>query len=75
MEGSGIWCRLDELIDGLWKDVAYNIPDGETIVIPTNWKKWYGELPQGKYRIVKKVYVFSTKRMDTYYLATEFEIK
>ncbi len=71
----GTWKRLDELIDGSWTDVAYHIPNGKTTVLPTNWKTWYGELSHGKYRIIKKVYVSLTERMDTYYLATEFEIK
>lgn len=70
----GEWHRLDELIDGVWKEVEYHIPNGETAVFPTNWKIWFGELPSGEYRIVKEVYFHSEERIDTYYLAAEFEI-
>lgn len=70
----GEWHRLDELIDGIWKEVEYHIPNGETAVFPTNWKIWFGELPSGEYRIVKEVYFHSEERIDTYYLAAEFEI-
>ena len=70
----GEWHRLDELIDAVWKDVEYRIPNGETAVLPTNWKTWYGELSSGKYRIVKEVYLYLENRIDTNYLATEFEI-
>lgn len=47
----GEWRRLDQLTAGLWTDVLYQIPTGESTVFPTNWKTWYGELPPGKYRI------------------------
>ena len=70
----GSWHRLDELIDGLWTDIEYRILDGETTELPTNWKTWYGDLPPGEYRIVKDVYLHLAGRIETYYLATEFEI-
>lgn len=73
---NGTWNDLEERTDGLSiNSIAYRIPNGETIVLPTMWKTWYGELPQGKYRIIKEVYVSLAERMDTYYLATEFEMK
>lgn len=68
------WHRLDELIDGTWNEVAYRLPAGETTVLQTSWKTLFGELPPGKYRIIKKVYVEAADRTDTHYLATVFEI-
>ena len=65
---------VDELIDGIWKEVAYRLPAGETAVLQTSWKTLFGELPPGKYRIIKKVYVEAADRTDIHYLAAEFEI-
>ncbi len=70
----GEWRRLDQLADGLWTDVLYQLPAGESTVFPTNWKTWYGELPSGKYRIVKEIFENVAGRIDTHYLAVEFEI-
>lgn len=70
----GSWHRVDELIDGIWKEVAYRLPAGETAVLQTSWKTLFGELPPGKYRIIKKVYVEAADRTDIHYLAAEFEI-
>ena len=70
----GSWHRVDELIDGIWKEVAYRLPAGETAVLQTGWKTLFGELPPGKYRIIKKVYVEAADRTDIHYLAAEFEI-
>ena len=65
----GSWHRVDELIDGIWKEVAYRLPAGETAVLQTGWKTLFGELPPGKYRIIKKVYVEAADRTDIHYLA------
>ena len=70
----GSWHRVDELIDGIWKEVAYRLPAGETAVLQTSWKTLFGELPPDKYRIIKKVYVEAADRTDIHYLAAEFEI-
>ncbi len=70
----GEWRRLDQLADGLWTDVLYQLPAGESTVFPTNWKTWYGELPPGKYRIVKEIFETTADEIDTYYLAVEFEL-
>jgi len=42
--------------------------------LQTSWKTLFGELPPGKYRIIKKVYVEAADRTDIHYLAAEFEI-
>ena len=65
----GSWHRVDELIDGIWKEVVYRLPAGETAVLQTGWKTLFGELPPGKYRIIKKVYVEAADRTDIHYLA------
>lgn len=70
----GAWHRLDQRTDGLWTDVLYQIPAGETTVFPTNWKTWYGDLPSGKYRIIKEIYQTTEDEIHTYYLAVEFEV-
>ena len=72
----GKWYRLEQRHDGAWMAIAYSLPDGETTVIGINWSNIYGELPAGSYRIVKKVMDYHAPGdYDTYYLATEFEIK
>lgn len=41
----------------------------------TNWKTWYGDLSDGKYRIIKKIYETIEDEIHTHYLAVEFEIR
>lgn len=70
------WYRLEQIYDGVWEDIAYRVPDGETTIINIDWSYVYGKLPAGAYRIVKKVHDYRTPGdYDTYYLATEFEIR
>ncbi len=70
----GAWYRMDERTDGIWEEVEYPVPDGKTTVLQTNWKAWYGELPAGKYRIVKEIYTSSSDRSAPQYVAAEFEV-
>lgn len=71
-----IWYRIEQLYDAAWEDVAYILSDGQTTIITTQWSLMYGELPAGSYRIVKEVMDYRAPGdCDTYYLATEFEIK
>jgi len=65
---------MDERTDGIWEKVEYPVPDGKTTVLQTNWKAWYGELPAGKYRIVKEIYTSSSDRSAPQYVAAEFEV-
>ena len=67
--------RLDQLTDGLWTDTLYQIPAGEITAFSTNWKTWYGDLSDGKYRIIKKKYETIEDEIHTHYLAVEFEIR
>ena len=72
---NGEWHRLDQLTDGLWTDTLYQIPAGEITAFSTNWKTWYGDLSDGKYRIIKKIYETIEDEIHTHYLAVEFEIR
>lgn len=82
---TGAWYEIQKLEDGVWQlvetrveivleDLAYRLPAGETTVFPTNWKGLYGELPSGEYRVIKYVSVPLADRIETHYLAAEFEI-
>lgn len=82
---TGPWYEIQKLEDGVWQlvetrveivleDLAYRLPAGETTVFPTNWKGLYGELPSGEYRVIKYVSVPLADRIETHYLAAEFEI-
>lgn len=72
----GKWYHLEQVYDGKWTMEAYNLLDGETTVLNINWTYIFGRLPAGSYRIVKEIYDYrTTGDFDTYYLATEFEIK
>lgn len=82
---TGPWYEIQKLEDGVWQlvdtrveivleDLAYRLPVGETTVFPTNWKGLYGELPSGEYRIIKEISVPRADRIETHYLAAEFEI-
>lgn len=71
---NGEWHKLALLTDGLWEDILYRIPAGETTIFPTNWKTLYGDLPNGKYRIIKEIYETVEDETHTHYLAVEFEL-
>jgi len=74
MEGK--WYSLDQLYDSVWPDEAYVIPKGETNIITSQWSLMYGKLPEGDYRIVKELKEYrSSGEFESYYLATEFEVK
>jgi hypothetical protein len=47
----------------------------ERVLSTTNWKTWYGDLSDGKYRIIKKIYETIEDEIHTHYLAVEFEIR
>lgn len=71
------WYSLAMIIDNVaYHAVAYPVKNQETSVWPVNWSYCYGELPAGKYRMVKDIMDFRAPGDYTeYYLATEFEIK
>lgn len=71
----GAWYDLVPIAEVAWKEIAYNVPAGETTVLPVTWEYLYGELPPGEYRIVISIQDWHAPGdFDTYYLADEFEI-
>lgn len=74
-EIDGAWYDLVPIAEVAWEDIAYNVPAGETTVLPVTWEYLYGELPTGEYRIVISIQDWRAPGdFDTYYLADEFEI-
>ena len=57
-----------------WYDIQ-KWENGEFTAFSTNWKTWYGDLSDGKYRIIKKIYETIEDEIHTHYLAVEFEIR
>jgi len=76
-EVNGKWISLPYIIDNAtFHEVAYNAPKDETVIHEVEWDVLYGELPKGRYRIIKDMLDFrGTGDYTKYYLATEFEIK
>lgn len=70
-KANGEWKDLDYISDNLsWIDIAYELNDNE-LTQKLNIKEYYGELSNGIYRIVKRVY-------DNGYVSIysdEFEVK
>lgn len=74
-EVDGEWYDLVPIAEIAWKDIAYNLPAGETTILPTTWEYVYGALPPGEYRIVINIHDWRAPGdFDEYYLADEFEI-
>lgn len=73
---SGEWADcLDRDIAGAWEDIAYIIEKGETRELLLNWDYMYGRLPDGHYRIVKKVMDYRAPGdYDEYEVYAEFDI-
>ena len=74
---NGNWYSLPLIIDNAaYHDIAYLVQNQTTSVWEINWSYFYGELPAGKYRIVKDIIDLREPGDYTkYYLAVEFEIK
>ena len=84
----GDWYVIQSETNGKWKtmpykvkkvafhQVAYNAPKDETVSHEVKWDVLYGELPKGRYRIIKDMLDFwETGDYTKYYLGAEFEIK
>ena len=71
------WFPLPYIIENAtFHQVAYNAPKDETVIHEVKWDVLYGELPKGRYRIIKDMLDFrGTGDYTEYYLAAEFEIK
>ena len=69
---NGEWRDLNYIIDDLsWIDVAYELNEDNQLTQKLNIEKYYGKLSNGIYRIVKPVY--DSEYIDIY--SNEFEIK
>lgn len=57
-------------------DILYYVEKQSTKVVTVNWKDYYGELPKGQYRIIKKFIDLHTdaKVYDTHSLMAEFKL-
>ena len=77
VQQNGNWYSLPLIIDNAaYHDIAYLVQNQTTSVWEINWSYFYGELPAGKYRIVKDIIDLREPGDYTkYYLAVEFEIK
>lgn len=76
VQSEGKWYSI-QLPEGIaYNAIGYSVGPGETGVWQVNWEYAYGELPVGKYRMVKDAMDFRAPGdFDKYYLAVEFEIK
>ena len=76
-EVNGKWFPLPYIIENAtFHQVAYNAPKDETVIHEVEWDVLYGELPKGRYRIIKDMLDFrGTGDYTKYYLVAEFEIK
>jgi len=76
-EKSGKWETMPYKVKKVgFHQVAYNAPKDETVIHEVKWDIFYGELPKGRYRIIKDMLDFrGTGDYTEYYLAAEFEIK
>lgn len=83
--GWGLEFRIQEKVNGNWKDleyiidesevnwieIAYNLDENNQLKQKIEWAKIYGDLKKGTYRVVKPVY--DNEYIDLY--SNEFEIK
>ena len=76
-EKSGKWETMPYKVKKVgFHQVAYNAPKDETVIHEVKWDIFYGELPKGRYRIIKDMLDFrGTGDYTEYYLAAEFEIR
>ena len=69
----GNWYSMSLIIDNVgYHDIAYPVQNQSASIWEINWSYFYGELPKGKYRIVKDI--LDIGDFTKYYITTEFEI-
>ncbi len=76
-DGSG-WNELPDIVDGTvsWFLIAYVVEKNRACERPIDWEWLFGELPAGRYLIVKDFLDSrGTGDYDEYYLACEFTIQ
>ena len=68
---------LPEGVDGRgWNAIAYHIPTEDSTEFEINWEWIYGELPSGKYRLIKNFTDFrKTADYDDFEYWTEFIVE
>ncbi|MDE5768204.1 MAG: hypothetical protein K2H82_02345 [Oscillospiraceae bacterium] len=78
-EQSGIWYSLKQLDDPTKdKETDCMIKPNEQLILETDVKSFYGELPAGHYRLIQQFAFFENERdwdYDTYNLSCEFTIR
>ena len=68
---NGEWNEVEPISDLVFEEIAYGLNKNNQFTQKINWKKFYGELESGTYRIAKPVY--DSEYIDLY--SNEFEIK
>ncbi len=70
------WMAVNSIIDNYaFSDIGNIIPKNESIEFDINWKWLYGELSDGKYRIIKKIsYLESNITNQFGYIKIDFVI-
>lgn len=68
---NGKWNDLKPIQDLVFEEIAFLLDENNQLKQKINWKKFYGELEKGTYRIVKPIY--NNGYIDLY--SDEFEIK
>ena len=66
------WIELNSLKEPNWQEMKIKVLDSGDIEQDLNWKDYYGELPKGYYRIIKRFVIEDTN--DTKEINTEFSI-
>lgn len=56
IEENGIWAELENLLDFVWIEIAYELDENSQYEQKINWENYYGELKPGNYRLGKNVY-------------------
>ena len=70
------WYSMPLIIDNVgYHDIGYPVQGQSSSIWEINWSYFYGELPKGKYRIVKDILdIREPGDFTKYYIAAEFEI-
>ena len=85
---SSSFYHLSKFVDGEWKNVEYILPEDEiiwtdgaweipkvgTVEWEVNWEALYGELPEGQYRIGKRIMYSEPRNLETALYYAEFSI-
>lgn len=70
---NGSWIALIPKIDMFFTSIGYMVGKDHTLEFSINWESFYGELPNGKYRIIKDTSI--ALEGTTHYITAEFILK